>query len=166
MQTYRSWGAALLLAASLAGMASLSGCASGPTSQTAMLTYETTPEGAELFEGGKSIGTAPVTRTYTGDGKSASIRTPEVTAVWPSGAKESYYAFIDVGSDRKATIERPAKAPGLQADQDNAKKFAALREKEATRKKEEIAREVARGSDRCKAQMARGGPKAGVDDCI
>ncbi len=159
MQTYRFWPVAVLVAASLAG------CAGGPVSQSATLTYETSPEGAVLYEGGQVIGTAPVTRTYNGDGKSANIRTPEVTALWPSGAKESYYTFIDVGADRVATIERPAKAPGLQADLDNAKKFVAVREKEALRKKEETAREVARGSDRCKAQVARGGPKAGVDDC-
>lgn len=163
MQTYRYWGPALMLAASVAG---LSGCASGPASQSAMLTYETTPEGAVLYEGGQVIGTAPVTRTYNGDGKSRTIKTPEVTAIWPSGAKESYYALIEVGTDRKATIERPANAPGLQADLDNAKKFIALREKEAARTKEEIVREMARGSERCKAQMARGGPKAGVDDCM
>jgi hypothetical protein len=159
MQTRRFLGLTLLAAAGLAG------CAGGLVSQSATLTYETSPEGAALYEGGQPIGSAPVTRTYNGDGKTTSIRTPEVTAVWPSGAKESFYTFIDIGADRVATIERPAKAPGLQADLDNAKKFIAVREKEATRKKEEIAREIARGSDRCREQTARGGPKAGVDDC-
>jgi hypothetical protein len=153
------------LGLTLLAAASLAGCAGGPVSQSATLTYETSPEGAVLYEGGKVIGTAPVTRTYNGDGKSNAIRTPEVTARWPSGAKESFYTFIDIGADRTATIERPAKAPGLQADLDNAKPFIVAREKEATRKKEEIARSVARGSDRCREQTARGGPKAGVDDC-
>jgi hypothetical protein len=153
----------LLMTACVAG---LTACASGPVSQSSMLTYLSSPEGATLYEGGQAIGSAPVTRTYTGDGKSKNIRTPEVTAVWPSGAKESYYTFIDVGADRVATIERPKNAPGLQADLDNAKKFAAVREAEAVRKKEEIARDLKRGSDRCKEQQARGGPKAGVDDCV
>jgi hypothetical protein len=145
--------------------AALAACASGPVTKNSNLTYETVPEGAQLFEAGQLIGTAPVTRTYPSDGKAESIRTPEVTAVWPSGAKESYYTFLKVGSDRTATIERPPSAPGLLADQENAKKFVAVREQEARRKKEEAARDLARNSARCKAQQASGGPKAGVDDC-
>jgi hypothetical protein len=141
-------------------------CASGPVSTTATLTYETSPEGASLYEGGQLIGVAPVTRSYSADGKSDSIRTPEVTAVWPSGAKERYYTFINVGMDRVATIERPQAAAGLQTDLDNAKQYIAAKAAEAQRKREELARETARGSDRCKQQQARGGPKAGVDDCI
>ena len=144
--------------------AGLAGCAAGPVSTTAILTYETSPEGATLYEGGKSIGVAPVTRTYTGDGK-GDIRTPDVTAVWPSGAKESYYTFLPPGADRNATIERPAKAPGLQADLDNAKSFIAAKQADAQKQREDAAREMARGSARCKDQIARGGAKAGVDDC-
>ena len=101
--------------------AALAGCASGPVAPSAKLTYETTPEGAALYEGGQAIGTAPITRTYAGDGKSDTIRTPLVTAVWPSGAKESYYTLVPPGSDRVANIARPANAPGLQADLDNAR---------------------------------------------
>ena len=154
-----SWALVLTLSTAL------SACADSVVLRSAMLTYETRPEGAQLFEGGQPVGTAPVTRSYGGDGKSDSIRTPEVTAVWPSGAKESYYTFVPRGSDRTAIIERPAQAAGLQADLDHAKKFAAAREAEAQRRKEAMARDLAKGSDRCKAQMARGGPKAGVDDC-
>ncbi len=144
--------------------AGLVGCAGGPVSQSAMLTYETSPEGATLFEGGQPIGAAPVTRTYQGDGKSAVIRTPEVTAVWPSGAKETFFTFVNVGADRVATIERPKSAPGLQADLENAKKFVAAREQEALRRKEELARDLARNSDRCRAQQS-GASKAVIDDC-
>lgn len=144
--------------------AALAGCASGPVAPSAKLTYETTPEGAALYEGGQAIGTAPITRTYAGDGKSDTIRTPLVTAVWPSGAKESYYTLVPPGSDRVATIARPANAPGLQADLDNAKKFMAAKEQEARRIKEAQARDVARSSARCKAQQA-GNSKAVVDDC-
>jgi hypothetical protein len=128
-----------------------------------MLTYETVPEGAILMEGGKSLGPAPVTRTYVGDGKSPSITTPEVTAVWPSGAKQTYWTQLPPGADRVATIERPQSAPGLQADLDNAKKFALAREQAATRDKEAVARDMARGSARCKAQMANANRP--VDDC-
>jgi hypothetical protein len=153
------------IAAMAAALAALTGCANGPVANSAMLTYETMPEGATLFEGGQNIGVAPVTRTYNGDGKSASIRTPEVRAVWPSGAKESYYTMLPPGADRKATIERPTNAAGLQADLDNAKRFVAAKQSASQKEREAIARETARSSARCKDQMARGGAKAGVDDC-
>jgi hypothetical protein len=133
--------------------------------KTAMLTYETLPEGAVLYEAGQAIGTAPVTRTYQSDGKSDTIRTPDVTAVWPSGAKTSYFTVLPFGSDRVATINRPNGVPGLELDMENAKKFAASREQEARRQKEEAARDLARSSARCRAQQASGGPKAGIDDC-
>ena len=143
----------------------VAGCATAPAPTTAMLTYETVPEGATLFEGGQNIGVAPVTRTYTSDGKGGQIRTPEVTAVWPSGAKEGYYTLLPPGADRKATIERPAAAKGLQTDLDHAKAFTAARLAADQKKQQDLARETARGSARCKEQMARGGAKAGVDDC-
>jgi hypothetical protein len=143
----------------------LAGCAATPAPSTAMLTYETVPEGATLFEGGQQIGVAPVTRTYASDGKSTTIRTPEVTAVWPSGAKEGYYTLLPVGADRKATIERPASAKNLQADLDHAKTFQAARIAAEQKRQQELQRDLAKGSARCKEQMARGGAKAGVDDC-
>ena len=148
----------------MAAVASLAACAGGPPPTQAMLTYTTSPEGATLFEGGQSIGTAPATRTYQSDGKSDNSRTPDVTAVWPSGAKEVFYTSLKVGTDRSATIERPKAAPGLQADLENASKFAAAREQEARRIKEQTLRDQARASDRCKAQMS-GASKAVVDDC-
>lgn len=152
----------------IATAALLGGCASGPVASSALLTYESNPEGAQLFEAGQLIGTAPVTRTYNaspGMAAGASIRTPDVTAVWPSGAKESYYTLLPLGADRKATIERPAQAAGLALDQENAKKFIAARQAEATRAREAVARDVAKGSARCREQQSRGGAKAGVDDC-
>ena len=142
----------------------LVGCASAPQPTSAMLTYETKPEGAQLFEEGKPIGLAPVTRTYPGDGKQATVRTPLVTAVWPSGAKESFYTILPLGSDRVATIERPANAPGLQADLDNSKKSAQVREQEARRNTEALLRDQRRASDRCKRQQA-GASLAIQDDC-
>lgn len=148
----------------LALSALLAGCAAPGKSNQGMLTYETSPEGAQLFEGVQAIGTAPVTRTYTGDGKSPQIKTPEVTAVWPSGAKATFWTNIDVGSDRVATIERPAKAPNMQADLDNAAKFKLAREQEQRREKEDARREQNRNSARCKAQQA-GQSKGVLDDC-
>lgn len=150
--------------ATLLAAAALTGCATAPPPTSAMLTYETDPEGATLFEGGKSLGSAPVTRTYAGDGKSDSVRTPLVTAIWPSGAKESYYTILPLGSDRVAVIDRPAGAPGLQADLDHAKKSVQAREQGERRSTESALRDQRRSSDRCKRQQA-GASQAVQDDC-
>ncbi len=152
----------ILLTAAAAAL--LAGCAGAPAPKSGMLTYDTKPEGAMLFEGGQSIGQAPVTRTYAAQGTSSSIRTPLVTAVWPSGAKDSYYTIMPVGADLVATIERPAGAPGLQADLDTAKKLAADRDQQARRNKDATLRDVARASDRCKRQQS-GQSLAVQDDC-
>ena len=144
-------------------LAALTGCAVAPPSR-AMLTYETVPDGAEIFEGGKSLGLAPVTRTYNSDGTSNSIRTPDVRAVWPSGAETSYYTYLTVGADRVATLERPASAPGLQGDLDHAKIVAATRQREAERLKALQKSDIARASERCKEQQS-GASKAVSDDC-
>jgi len=152
------WNAIVLVLASV-----LAGCASAPPPNQAKLTYETVPEGAVIFEAGQSLGPAPVTRTYTGDGKSDSIKTPDVTAVWPSGAKATFWTNLKVGSDRVATIDRPSNAPGLQADLDNAKQFAASSANAEKRAKEAIARDIARNSARCKDQMQKG--NLATNDC-
>ncbi len=148
----------------LATAMGLAACASGPTTPSAKLTYETRPEGAVIYEGGQAVGTAPVMRTYQSDGKSDRIETPEVTAVWPSGAKTTYFTVIPVKSDRVATIQRPAGVAGLELDLENAKKFVAASDRDAQRQKEELARDQARASARCKAQQA-GTSKAIADDC-
>lgn len=150
-----------LLTATLVLSALLAGCgATAPTAPQGMLTYETSPEGAQLFEGGQLIGVAPVTRTYQGDGKVSTIKTPEVTAVWPSGAKASFWTNIDVGSDRVATIERPAKAPNLQVDLDNAAKVKLATQ---DRQKEEVRREQVKSTARCQAAQ-QGNKSASVLD--
>jgi hypothetical protein len=161
MNHLRTGWTALALALTVAGLA---GCATPPAATSAMLTYETKPEGAQLFEGGQPIGVAPVTRTYAGDGKSDQVRTPVVTAVWASGAKESFYTFLPLGADRVAVIERPAAAPGLQADLDEAKKLATTRDQANRREVDARLREQKRNSDRCRAQQA-GTSKAVQDDC-
>lgn len=148
----------------LAALAALAACAELPQSQDARLTYETQPEGAMLFEGARSLGPAPLMRIYPHDGKSSNIRTPEVTAVWPSGAKESFWTLLPLGSDRETTIERPKNAPGLEADLEHAKKVAHERQRAAQRQKEATARDIARSSARCKEQQAKGGTSP-IDDC-
>ena len=154
------------LATAVALAALLGGCAGGPPATIAWLTYETSPAGATLYEGGQALGAAPVRRSYEVAAGASTVRTPLVTAVWPSGAKESYYTVLPVGSDRVATIERPASAPGLQADLENAKKLAGVRAQDSKREQEAIRREQAQNSARCRAQQASGGPKAGIDDCM
>lgn len=152
---------ALLPAACLAML--LAACAAVAPTGDVTLTYETNPEGATLFEGGRSLGPAPVTRTYPNAAKAETVRTPEVTAVWPSGARETWYTVLPAGADRVATIERPKSAPNLQADLDHAKTVAASKEALERRQREEVRRDQARNSQRCKDQMSKG--QAAVSDC-
>ena len=149
--------------AALVLISGLAGCANAPAPTEALLTYETVPEGATIFESGQSVGVAPVTRTYKSDGSSSMIKTPEVTAVWPSGAKAMFWTNLKVGGDQVATILRPSNAPGLQADLDNAKSFATARQRDVQRSKEAIARDIARDSARCKDQMHKG--NLATNDC-
>ena len=142
----------------------LAGCVNPPAPTGAMLTYETRPEGASLYEGGQSIGVAPVTRVYPAQGAANTVRTPQVTAVWPSGARETFYTLLPLGSDRAATIERPAGAAGLELDLEHARKLALQRDEGARRNTEALLRDQRRNSDRCRAQAA-GASKAVQDDC-
>ena len=136
----------------------LSGCATEP--RGARLTYETSPLGATLYENGQAIGLAPQMRSYPVADASGNIRTPEVTAVWPSGAKASFWTNLRPGDDNVTTITRPAKAPNLQVDLDNAQKYASDEE----RRKAAMLHDQARNSARCQAQMQGGAPTA-IDDC-
>ncbi len=151
--------ARLATIAAATAIAILAGCAGAPPH--AKLTYETSPAGATLYEDGKSLGVAPQMRTYTGDAGTAQIRTPEVTAVWPSGAKATFWTYLKVGDDNITTITRPSNAPNLQADLDNAKNFVSAEE----RAKAALLRDQKRSSARCLAQQQGGGVVAGIDDC-
>ena len=132
--------------------------------KSAMLTYESVPDGAEIFEGGKSLGTVPVMRTYPSDGKSSTIQTPDVKAVWPSGAQTTFFTRLAVGSDRVATLERPADVPGLQQDLEHAKQVTAARKRNAERNRDFQQSDINRASARCKQEQAQG--SHGVsDDC-
>ena len=144
--------------AATAAIVLLAGCASAP--RGAKLTYETSPAGATLYEGGQSLGIAPQMRSYPGDASGGQIRTPDVTAVWPSGAKTVFYTFLKPGDDNVTTLTRPANAPNLQADLDNAKQYVSAEE----RLKAQQQRDQARNSARCQAQQ-QGGVVAGIDDC-
>ncbi len=142
---------AVTLAASL-----LCACAAGPAPRKAMLTYQSVPDGAQIFEGDKLLGTVPVTRTYDGDGTSGNITTPDVRAVWPSGAQTTYFTILPVGSDRVATLERPADAPGLQQDLEHAKQVVAARKQDAQRQHDFQQSDIALGSARCKQEQQQG----------
>ena len=151
--------ARLAVVATAAAIAALAGCATAPPG--AKLTYETSPAGATLYEGGQSLGVAPQMRSYPAGDKGGQIRTPEVTAVWPSGAKATFWTFLKAGDDNVTTISRPANAPDLQADLDNAKNYLSAEE----RLKAQLLRDQARSSARCQAQMSGGAAVAGIDDC-
>ena len=144
--------------AAIAAVAVLASCATEP--QGAKLTYETSPPGATIYEGGQPLGIAPVTKSYPSAGEGAQIRTSEVTALWPSGAKTTFWTFLKPGDDNVTTLSRPANAPNLQADLDNAQKYASAEQ----RLKAQQARDQARASARCQAQT-QGGVVAGIDDC-
>ena len=139
----------------------LAGCASGPG--VALLTYETQPAGATLYEAGQSIGVAPVMRRYPGDAQTGAVRTPEVTAVWPSGARTTFWTNLHVGDDRVTTLQRPLNAPNLALDQENAAKVTDQARRDQARAKASLMSEQARGSARCKAQQQSG--HAVIDDC-
>ena len=143
----------------VAAAAVLAACAA--PAPHAMLTYETSPAGATIYEGGQSLGVAPVTRTYPGSDKGGPITTPEVTAVWPSGAKATFWTNLQVGDDRVTTITRPAGAKGLDVDEANAKKYTDA----AERLKADAQRDIKRNSARCLAQQQGSAPTVGIDDC-
>jgi hypothetical protein len=149
----------------LCACASLLGaCAAGPAPRKAMLTYESVPDGAQIYEGDKALGTVPVTRTYDADGTSASITTPDVRAVWPSGAQTTFFTILPVGADRVAKLERPADAPGLQQDLDHAKQVTAARKQDEERRRQQEQTDINRASARCKQEQAQG-TQGLADDC-
>lgn len=150
-----------LLVATLTAL--LLGACAGTAPRKALLTYRSVPDGAEIFEGDKSLGTVPVTRSYPSDGKSDTITTPDVRAVWPSGAQTTYFTIVPVGSDRVATIERPANAPGLQQDQEHGKQVADARKRDAERNRQFQQTAINEVSARCLQEQAQGSKVA--DDC-
>jgi len=106
----------------------------------------------------------PVTRTYESDGASSGITTPDVRAVWPSGAQTTYFTILPLGADRVATLERPADAPGLQQDLEHAKQVVAQRKRDLERRREEQQSDINRASARCHQEQAQG-TQGLADDC-
>ena len=141
----------------------LCACAAAPQ-RKALLTYESVPDGAQIFEGEKLLGTVPVTRTYDSGGASGSITTPDVRAVWPSGAQTTYFTILPVGADRVATLQRPPDAPGLQQDLEHARQVADARKQDAERNRGFQQTDINRASARCKQEQAQGS-KGVADDC-
>lgn len=150
----------LVVLAALA--AAFAGCAT-TGARTAMLTYDSSPAGATIYEGGKALGVAPVSRTYDFAEGVNTIATPEVTAVWSSGAKATYWTNLPVRTDLAATIERPTGVPGLDKDLAAAGPIMEERAREAERLKEDNRRTMARDSARCRDQMQKG--TVATSDC-
>jgi len=144
--------------------AALLGACAGTPPTRAMLTYESVPDGAQIYEGDKPLGTVPVTRSYSSDGKSGTITTPDVRAVWPSGAQTTFFTLLPVGTDRVAKLERPTDAPGLQQDLEHAKQVTAARKQDAERRRQQEQTDINRASARCKQEQAQG-TNGLVDDC-
>jgi hypothetical protein len=138
----------------IALMGALLGACTLPTH--AMLTYQSVPEGAEIFEGAKSLGTAPITRTYLGAANAQKITTPDVTAVWPSGAKTSFFTVLAPNADRVATLARPANAPGLEQDLAFAQQLAAKQKLDAQHEAELKKGIIDRASPSCRQEQGQG----------
>lgn len=85
-----------------------------------LLTVQTEPQGAMLYSNGAALGMAPQTWIYTADAQAQAagwVRTPDVTAVWPSGAKaETSVTLVIRQGPQVVTISRPTDAPGLDVD--------------------------------------------------
>ncbi|MBV8503767.1 MAG: hypothetical protein JO006_18860 [Paucibacter sp.] len=147
----------------LALAALLSACADAPKTG-AMLTYETKPEGAKIYQGTTLLGTAPVRRTYPTDGK-PSVDTPEVTAVWASGAKTTFWTRLNAGDDQLATLERPANAPNLDVDLAAAAPYAKKNKADADRDKDQTLRDQKAYSQACLDARAKGNLTAAANAC-
>jgi len=140
----------------------LSACAAPPATppDRALLTYRSKPDGAKIYQGQTLLGTVPVTQTYPTAGK-PSINTPEVTAVWASGAKTTFWTVLKPGDDQETTLERPAKAPNLEADLAAEKTIQA----DADRVKDQLLRDQRRNSAACQDAMAKGNTTVAANVC-
>lgn len=103
-------------------MTFLCGCAS-----KLLVTYNSDPPCASIYEGGRLIGMAPVILSYdvTDENKKVGVMNlSPVTARWVSGAQcdtGSIKADINrYGNKQSLTLVRPAGAPNVQADADYA----------------------------------------------
>ena len=94
----------------------LGGCGSIPKNEGS-LTYKTVPPGASLYEGDIAFGLAPQQRNYRAKAGEKTVRTRVVTAIWPSGAKATYWTDLPTdGRAFDATISRPQEAPDAELE--------------------------------------------------
>lgn len=98
----------------------LSAC-STTNPNTLAVTIYTQPEGAILYEGSNALGMAPRQVGYQltpNHKQSGVVNASSITAVWPSGAKEtvSMQYQLNIGLSQYFTISRPMDAPGLEQD--------------------------------------------------
>ncbi len=92
------------------------GCSTLSSNQ-AGFTYRSHPPGASIYEGDVFWGVAPQKRIYQSLNGQRIVRTREVTAVWPSGARAIYSTDLPVdGREFEATIHRPNNEPGIEKD--------------------------------------------------
>lgn len=104
----------------IAGLcAFLSGC-STLSNKEALVTFETQPPGALLYDGDRAVGVAPKTARIKFKDGSQVAREKAVTAVWPSGATATVSATARAGTKTTIVISRPIDAPGLDIDLANA----------------------------------------------
>ena len=142
----------------------LSGCATPPAPTEAKLTYQSSPAGAKIYLGDTLLGTAPLTQTFPADGKTT-LDTPVVTAVWVSGAKTKFWTQLKPGDDRETVLERPAGAPNLKLDLDEADRITAENKSQADRLKDEELRNQKRTSAQCLNALATGNNTAAQAAC-
>lgn len=113
----------------------VSGCASGPPPlqpNQVRVTFYSEPDGAMLYEGDVAWGQSPQTRIYTATVTTGTIKTKLLTAIWPSGARETIGFTLTLGQgDRFAKFSRPQSASGLVDDLTYANKLKQEREAKA-----------------------------------
>lgn len=130
MMAWKKWG--LITGLSVL----LSGCLTLPDNEM-QLTVESSPLGAILFdETGQKIGKAPQSIRWNVDALESPRYdqwvTPEITAVWPSGAKTKARVTYEGDPSQRVQflIERDWNAPNLEADLDYEQKRKELRQRE------------------------------------
>jgi hypothetical protein len=84
-----------------------------------------------------------------------------VTAVWPSGAKTTFWTFLKPGDDNITTLRVP---PTRRTCRPTSTTRRSTRAPSASALKAQLMRDQARNSARCQAQQ-QSGVVAGVDDC-
>ena len=101
------------------------GCATSPNQSS--IRFDSNPTGAQISISGRQFGQAPTTVTYTFNQKNGEAVFP-ITATWASGAQATVQIKFVGGAEGGFTIQRPANAPGLDADIQIAMQLQARRD--------------------------------------